>query len=406
MRSQRLAWVLAFGALSACGQTTTVLDGPDGSPWRSAGARWTLPPGGVALVTNSLGNSVSVLDLVGETVIGTYPIGVTPLVENGPHHIGVSEPERSILVPMSFPPPALLPGPHAAHGSSVTPGILTRRAWDDFRLLGTAPLDPNPGELVLSPDGRRAYVSHFDLQRALQNPGNHDRQRSNLIVVDTHTMLTVATVPMCVAGHGMVFSQDGTTLYAACYADDAIAVVDVRPARPEVTVVPIGDAITVDRQPSYGPYAMSRSPDGTIWVGTSANMSQILFAFDPVARRFDMTRSLRRLGGYPWFPGSSPDGRTMVIPVQNRDGILRVRAGAMGNEFLPAPLAADACIAPHVASFGPDGRVYVVCEGRHSASRTEPGWVLALDPETMTVLHRFEVGNYPDAIVFMRGGLR
>lgn len=404
MKVRWLACLAAVSCVAACGETVTVYDTPDGSPWAPMGPRWQVPAGGVALITNSLGNSVAVLDLAAGTVMGTYPVGVTPLTENGPHHLGLSAPESAVLIPLSFPPPALLPGPHAAHGSSVLPGILVKRSLDDFRLLGTAQLDPNPGELILSPDGTRAYVSHFDLARALANPGMRARQVSNLIVVNTHTMATVATVPLCVAAHGMVVSPDGNTLYAACYADDAIAVIDLRPALPTVTTVPLGEALTMDRQPSYGPYSMSRTPDGsTVWTGTSASMSQVLFAFNTATNTFDMTRTLRRLGGYPMFPGYSPDGTTMVVPLQNRDGVLRVRFAASGPELLPAPIQADDCILPHAASFGPDGRVYVVCEGRHSASRTENGRVLALDPETMTIAARFEVGPYPDAIVFLAG---
>lgn len=175
----------AFGALllAGCGDETVNYLAPDAAPWATRPTRWETPDagaGGYAFVTNSLASSVSVLDLSARRVVTTVPVGVTPLTENGPHHLAVDLAERAVYMPLSFPPPAIPSGPHAAHGSSLVPGAFIKRSLDDFRLLGRVDVDPNPGDMALTPDGRRAFVTHFDLVRAQQNPGNREMQKSNL----------------------------------------------------------------------------------------------------------------------------------------------------------------------------------------------------------------------------------
>ncbi len=409
-----LALAAVAGLCNACGDTTTTYPNPvDAGWWAPRAPRWQPQDGGVAgyaYVTNSLGSSVSILDLAAGRTIATVPVGVTPLTENGPHHLAVDARERVVYIPMSFPPPSIPSGPHAAHGSSMLPGVFVKRSLDDFRLLGRVDVDPNPGEMVTSPDFRRAFVSHFDLARAQANPGNRDAQRSNLVVIDTRTMQREFTVPLCVAAHGMTVSPDGMTAYAACYGDDALAVVSLRGARPEVQLVPIRNEIAPNpTSPTYGPYAVTPSPDGrTIWVGCSppsGASGRLLVAFDTATRRFDTTRATTALLGTPMFGTYAPDGASAVIPMQGRDGLARIATAPPFRVMEQMAVRAEECVLPHVVGLGPDGRFYLVCEGVHDRIRTENGTVLALDPATLAVVARFPVGPYPDAIVFT-GALR
>jgi DNA-binding beta-propeller fold protein YncE len=363
-------------------------------------------------VTNSLGSSVSVIDLAARRVVTTTAVGVVPLRENGPHHLAVDPLARAIYMPLSFPPPSVPSGPHAAHGASMLPGTFIKRSLDDFRLLGRVDVDPNPGEMVLSLDGRRAYVSHFDLQRAQVNVGNREAQKSTLIGIDTRTMERVFSVPMCVAAHGMVLSPDGATLYAACYGDDALAVVSLAGTRPEVRLVPIRGELSMNpTSPTYGPYALTRSIDGsTVWVGctppspTPGNRG-LLIAYDVAAGRFDMARATTAFIGTPFFGTYAADGNTMLLPLQSADAIARVAVGPAFRVMQQLPMRPDDCVLPHVISQGPDGRYYLVCEGLHDRVRQEPGTVLVLNPDTLAIEQRYTVGPYPDAIVFS-GALR
>ncbi len=404
-RATLLVSLLTVG-LAACGEERVVYDRPDAAPWASRCERPDLPDGGlgsVAYVSNSLMNSVSVLDLVGGRTLATHPVGVGPLAENGPHHLALDLNQGVLYTPLSFPAPPIPAGPHAEHGSASTPGVFVKRSLCDFQLQGQIDLDPNPGDIVLSPDGRTAYVSHFDLRRALANVGSAEAQRSHLLVIDTRTMTRTATVPVCVAAHGMALSSDGRQLYMACYGDDALGVVSLDGPRPIVNLVYIGAAPSSVTSPTHGPYALGLSPDGTtVWV--DCTVSGVLIAYDIAAGRFDEGRLTRRLGGKPYFPGFSPDGATMIVPAQGRDSIVRLTTRAPLTVLQQVSFPTDECVLPHQVAYGPDGLYYLVCEGRHGSDPTlnAPGTVLALHPDDLSVVRRFTVGMFPDAIVFGR----
>ena len=73
-------------------------------------------------------------------------------------------------------------------------------------------VDANPGDIVLSEDGKRLVVSHFDLQRAIENPGDLAAARSTLAVIDPDTMALSGSpaptrIPLCIAAHGVVLSR-------------------------------------------------------------------------------------------------------------------------------------------------------------------------------------------------------
>lgn len=389
---------------------------PDGSAWELRPTRWTRPDAGAAgyaFVSNSLMNSVSVLDLGTRQVLATMPVGVVPLTENGPHHLWIDPRADAVYTPLSFPPPVLPAGPHAAHGSSRLPGVLIKRSLTDFRLLGRVDVDPNPGDLVLSRDGARAFVSHYDLTRALANPGNRAEQRSSLVVIDTRTMQVTQRIPVCVAAHGMALSPDGRTVYMACYGDDALGVVSFTGTQPdapvaEVRVIPIRELPPNPTSPTYGPYAITPSPDGsTVWVGcsppnTSGGSRGLFIAFDTATMSFDTTRATTTLVGTPFFGTYAPDGATLVLPLQGRDAIARIAVmGSSLRVVSQTPVNAEDCTLPHQAAVGPDGLYYLVCEGVHTSTRREHGTVLALRPDDLSVVHRYEVGVFPDAITFM-----
>ncbi len=393
-------------ALVGCGEERVVYDRLDGGAWGQRCASPPPPPdGGLGYVTNSLMNSVSVLDLAAGTVLGTHPIGVGPLAENGPHHLALDHALGVLYSPLSFPPSLISAGPHAEHGSSTALGVFVKRSLCDFSLLGQADLDPNPGDIALSPDGRTAYVSHFDLQRAINNVGDPDRQRSNLIVIDTATMTRTATIPVCVAAHGMVVSPDGRTVYLACYGDDALGVVSLDGPRPSVRLVYLtGRPPSNTTAPNYGPYSLAFSPDhATVWVGCTG-MTALLTAYDVASGAFDPARTSRTLPGKPYFPGFSPDGAFMVLPTQGSDAVMRLSTANLRDAPLIRSLTREECPLPHQVSLGPDGLYYLVCEGLHysDATRNQPGYVLALRPDDLSTVRSFTVGFFPDAIAFSR----
>ncbi len=411
---KRLPTALAFvitATSAGCGEEVTRYAPLDASPWDARAASWESPDAGVSgygFVSNSLMNSISVLDLASHRTIATLPVGVVPLTENGPHHLAVDGEANAIYTPLSLPPSAIPAGPHSAHGSSTRPGILIKRAIDDFRLLGRVDVDPNPGDMLLSPDLRRLYFSHFDLVRAQANPGNREAQKSNLIIVDAATMTRLRTIPVCVAAHGMVISADGATVYMACYGDDALGVVNVASDPPTVRLVPIRNEISSNpTSPTYGPYAVTPSPDrSTVWVSCappapSAGNRGLLIAFDTARGAFDTTRATTSLIGTPYFGVYAPDGASMIVPLQGRDALARITTTAPLRVLEQIPMTSADCTLPHQVNLGPDGLYYLVCEGVHDRIRQEPGAVLALSPSDLSIVARYPVGVFPDAIYFL-----
>ena len=59
--------------------------------------------------------------------------------------------------------PTTLPGPHASHASSTRFGFVQKLAPDDLHVVGEVQIDPNPGEIVLSPDGNHYAYSFYRL---------------------------------------------------------------------------------------------------------------------------------------------------------------------------------------------------------------------------------------------------
>lgn len=355
----------------------------------------------MALVANSGESSLTELDLATGATVRTLEVGVGPLALNGPHHVVARFDQGWFATPLSFPAPPVVAGPHASHGSATVNGIMVKRSLCDGRLLGRADVDANPGDIMLTPDGRTALVTHFDLVRALSNPTNHDAQRSNLVMVDTATMRVTYRIPICVAAHGIIVTPDGRTALVTCYGDDALAAVDLTTTPPTVSLHTLGSPPSNPTSPNHGPYSIGLSPDSaTAWVGCSE--SGVLIAYDIASGSFDTARLTRRLPGKPMFMGFSPDGAHMLVPTQNRDGVVEVTTQSPVTVSRTVSLTAAQCTLPHQVSWGPDNRWYLVCEGLHGTdpARWTPGTVLAIDPTDLTVQRQWSPGYYPDSIIF------
>jgi DNA-binding beta-propeller fold protein YncE len=273
-----------------------------------------------------------------------------------------------------------------------------RLSLGDLSVTGQVRVDTNPGDIVVSEDGRRVVVSHFDLTKATAAGADVTSARATLAVLDPDTLaLTGSPAPrfveVCAAPHGVALSRpDGALAFVACYGEDAVAVVDLSSG--EVTRVPVGPG-TIFGTVSYGPYASVLSPDGARVVVTNL-ASRDLRMFDVEARTMEATPPIV-LRGAPYFPAWSEDGATLWVPVQAPDALVRIdlRTG----DTLERPLGEDeGCELPHqVVPLG-EGRLAVVCEGDHEA----PGTVLFVDATTLETTVSTEVGVFPDSLTVVR----
>jgi YVTN family beta-propeller protein len=340
-------------------------------------------------VANRRSDSVSVLDLDTMTELGEVPVGRDPVDVDGPRHAVADAQAGALYLVLSYP--LVADSPHAiAQGGGPRDGYLLELALDDLRPLGSVRLDPSPTELVLSDDRRLLAVSHQDTVLALKNTTDIDARRASLALVQatsdmTQSAATLALVPTCVAPAAVTLSGDATRAYVACTGEDALVVVDTS-QRLVIARVPAGAL------PANKPSALTRSPAGTR-LALSNQVAQTLVIFSTG----DVPAPLATIPvpGVPFFAGFHGEGE-LLLPLQEPDGVVRVDL-TTGAVAAAVTYADDACQNPSDAHFTGDGRIFLVCEGNHYG----PGSVVELDPSTLALIARAEVGVYPDRLAVL-----
>lgn len=390
---------LALAVLPACSPADPTIiyeyDPFEGEAYPDTRPKLTIPEGGAGFVTNSYSDTVSVFALDTGEMLMTMPVGRDPVSLDGPHHIAISPSGDAVYIGLSYPVTNLT-GPHASHGASQRSGYAQKLSGADLSVLGQVRVDTNPGEIVLSEDGKRLVTSHFDLQRALDNLGDIDAARATIAVIDPTQMLPHGSpaptrISTCVAPHGMVLNKpDGDTAYVACYGEDSIAVVDLEGSVVKDRVA-VGPGAEGFGDPVYGPYSLVLSPSGDkIAVGNT--VSKDVRFLDTGSGKMSEGEVLSTFGA-PYFVAFSSDGSKLLVPTQGPDAAVVFDLTTMA-EVAHRDFSGDDCILPHVATIMTDGTFALVCEGDHEA----PGKVIWLDPVSLETQREVTVGVYPDAL--------
>jgi DNA-binding beta-propeller fold protein YncE len=362
-----------------------------------------LPAAGAAITSDSYSDTISLVSLADGQRFASFPVGRDPVSIDGPHHLAIDEATKRLYTALSYPEIGT-GGPHASHGSSTRPGYAQMLSLVDFRVLGEVRVDDNPGDIVLSQDGTRLVVSHFDLKKAIQNAGDLEAQRATLAVIDPSTLAQPAPpsptrIPVCIAPHAVALSRpDAARAYVACYGEDSVAVVDL--AAGEVSDrIPIAEGADAQGDPEHGPYSAVLSPDGaTLAVGNQ--VSRDITFVDVTALAVLPARTLPTLG-VPFFPTWSADSTTLYVITQTPNSVIAIDTSADNAQLARRDFAPGECELPHVAELI-GGSLLVVCEGDHETA----GAVLTLDPVTLATVESTEVGIYPDSIQRVGGGGR
>ncbi len=350
-------------------------------------------------VTNNGSDSLSVIDRDGDMVT-TLGVDYDPDAREAPHHLARTPDGTRLFVALAFPPegkPEKKRDPHASHGGSDSPGWLARIEASSLAVLDVREVDENPGDVVLTHDGTRAIVTHYDMKRAMtvaaQGKASPSTMFARLHVWDTHTFVRLGERPICVAPHGTAITLDDTLAVVACYGSDELVVVDLTKATLPVSRYPLGNAQGVPGVPRYGPYSVALVP-GTNDVLVANLEANDLRVFDLTTRTFRIDRVVP-LGAKAFMPVAK-DSTTAYVPLQGPDSLVRVDLGT-GKVAAQVVKSPDECKAPHAFALEA-GRLFVVCEGDHKAS----GTVLELDPISLATKHKWTVGVYPDGLAFGR----
>lgn len=349
-------------------------------------------------VTNNGSDSVSVVDKDGPSVT-TVQVEIDPDAHEAPHHLALTPTGDTLFVALAFPPEPGTPkkkDPHASHGASESLGKLARLDPRTLEVRDTRDVDENPGDVVLTHDGTRAIVTHYDMKRAMTVAAKGQASPSTMFariqVWDTKTFELRGQRPICVAPHGTAVTADDKLAIVACYGSDEIVVVDLTSPELPTSRTPLGNAQGVPGVPRYGPYSATLIPGGS-QVLVADLEGQDLRVFDLATRKLVPDRTVV-LGAKAFMPAVTSDGAFAYVPMQAPDGLAKVDL-ATGKVIEQVVKPAQECKAPH--AFALDGaRVFVVCEGDHKGN----GTVLEVDPKTLATKTRWEVGVYPDGLVF------
>jgi len=391
-----LAPVIALGCTSTASDETVGTGGPAYAPTR---APLVLPAGEVGFLSNAYSDTVDVFRMNPMERLGSFPVGRVPIDTDGASHLALDKSAGALYVALPYPSMvATIVGPHASHASSERAGYVQKIGTADFRDQGSVRVDVNPADMALSDDGRRLVVSHFDLSRATSNGLPPEERKGALVTIDTtkhfaDASLAAPRLRVCRAPHGVALSPGaGQFAFVACYADDAIAKVNLDTK--EITLKALGPALNETDVPRIGPYAVALSPTATkLAVGTTEGKS---VQFIDAATLAPLGSAVS-VGGAAYFPAWTADEAQLYVPTQSPD-TLQVVNVATGQITTQRTFTKAECDKPHATRLSKDGaRLFVVCEG----DRKQAGALLALDATTLQITGRQATGVYPDRIATM-----
>jgi hypothetical protein len=367
------------------------------------------PLNGLFLTTDNGSDLLSAVDPATQKVRFSIPVGFIPVELEGPHHLAADPAGRFVYINLSEAVAGSGTGPHGSHGTGTIPGFVLKLSTKDGTQAGFAQVDPNPGDLTLSPDGKTIYVTHYDLVKlGKMTPANPRLGDTNLVVIDSASMNVTKRVPLCPAAHGVRLTADGKTLYSTCGTDE-IAIVNLSdPALAATRKLLPG--FTETPNCTRCPYALTIAPDATVWVsslgpgaGTGGGNGG-LDIYDPATGNFDQARSatyVRGRGLFAAFQGTAASYQAYV-PEQNPAGdkvhVYTVPAGQPRLEAAPIALDRKSCLNAHMLTLSADGNTgFLVCEGDHVG----PGTFTFLDLRSSATIASTPVGIFPDGLVLI-----
>jgi YVTN family beta-propeller protein len=223
------------------------------------------------------------------------------------------------------------------------------------KILGTIAVPKGPHGLVVTPDGRKVYVSSDGA--------------STVSVIDTAVDRVIASIDVGANPHGLAVSADGSRVLVSGWGSNRALVIDT------VTDRVIGEV------PVAQPHNGTLSRDGrTGWVASQQQGATALVRLDLTlwkeVARLPLDKTPRGLE-------LSPDGRRVFFTLAGINAI-QVLDTATNRIAAQIPVGAS----PHYAPFTPDGRwALAVVQG--------PGELAILDTANNTLAGTVAVGKAP-----------
>jgi YVTN family beta-propeller protein len=232
------------------------------------------------------------------------------------------------------------------------------------RMLNTISVPKGPHGLVITPDGRKVYVSSDGA--------------STVSVIDTTADRVVSSIEVGPNPHGLAISPDGRKLLVMAFGANQAVVVDTTSDR------------ILGQVPVPAPHNGAISPDGrTAYVGSQQQGATALVILDLA----DMAEVGKvALDKTPRGLDLSPDGKRLYFTVAGLDAVLVLDTT---TNQISGRIATGA--SPHIALFAPGGRVALVVD-------QGPGELGVIEPTNNTVSATVKVGNAPHWLAMSSDG--
>lgn len=324
-----------------------------------SGATWAADK---VYVANEGADTVSVLDAASFKALATVRVGKMP------HNVQVSPDGKLVWVTNNGEPdPAADASAHKGmaqgdHDAMAKPGAVWVIDTSSDAVIAKVPVGMHPAHVVVSPDGRFAYVT---------NGGDN-----TVSVIDTSAQRLVATIPVGQFPHGLRISPDGKQVYVANLKGGSVSVIDVA-SRQEVARVPSGK----------GPAQVGFTPDGRL-AFVSLSEENAVAVIDPATRK--VIRKVA-VGAVPIQLYVTPDSRTLLVANQGT-------RNKPGNTVSMIDLESFRVTKTVVTGPGAHG-VVVDRDGRYAyVTNIYANTVSVLDIKDRKVLATIRVGKGPNGI--------
>lgn len=304
----------------------------------------------------------------------------------------------------------------------------------DLQTMGFGP-QAKPHDVALEPDGSYWYLSLIGENRVLKLDrenrvvGQVEMEVPGLVVAHPSMDLLIVGRSMSAVNPppsvALIRRSDMTLLdeveivyprphanaalrehwaYSASLAENRMAVIDLETEDVTLVELPepeVHDTTAMEHAEHAGmtPHTIvefALSPDGSTMVA-SGQISGELVVFDLADPASPRVERRVHLGGGPFHPAFTPDGRWVYVPLNAADQVAVVDAGTW--EVVDR-IEGRGIAQPHAAVPSPDGRRMFVSnqnlEGGYVPTGSDPkaGTVVAIDVESREIVAVIEVGPY------------
>ena len=313
-------------------------------------------------VANEEANTLSVLDAASFKAVASVRAGTMP------HNVQVSPNGKVVWVTNNGEPDqAADSSAHKAmgkgeHSAMAKPGAVWVIDTSTRAVIAKVPVGMHPAHVVVSSDGRFAYVT---------NGGDN-----TVSVIDTSAQRVVATIPVGKFPHGLRISPDGKQAYVANLKGGTVSVIDTV-SQKEAAQIPVGK----------GPAQVGFTPDGQL-AFVSLSEENAVAVIDPATRK-----TIRKIavGTVPIQLYATPDSRTLLVANQGT-------RKTPGRTVSLIDLESFKVVKTVVTGAGAHG-VVVDREGRYAyVTNTYANSVSVFDVKDRKVVRTVRVGKGPNGI--------